>query len=139
LSATELAKFSGPEFTLPVLARARALQESLQRGERSPPLACPVQVVQFGADLTLVGIGGEVVVDYALRLKRELAGPAAVWVAGYTNDYFGYLGSRRVINEGGYEGGDANTRILNHPGRFTPEAEDTVIAKVHELRNALAP
>ena len=139
MSATELAKFAGPEFTPPVLARARALKESLRRGERSAPLPCPVQVVQFGADLTLVGIGGEVVVDYALRLKREFAGPAAVWVAGYTNDYFGYLGSRRVINEGGYEGGDANTRILNHPGRFTPEAEEKVIAKVHELRNALAP
>ena len=139
MSATELAKFAGPEFTPPVLARARALQESLRQGERSAPLACPVQVVQFGADLTLVGIGGEAVVDYALRLKRELAGPAAVWVAGYTNDYFGYLGSRRVINEGGYEGGDANTRILNHPGRFTPEAEDAVIAKVHELRKDLAP
>lgn len=139
LSATELAKFAAPAHTPPVLARARALQESLRRGESPAPVACPVQVVQFGDDLTLVGIGGEVVVDYSLRLKRELAGPAAVWVAGYTNDYFGYLGSRRVIAEGGYEGGDANTRILNHPGRFTPEAEETVIAKVHALRKTLAP
>ncbi len=139
LSAAELAKFAGAEFTPPVLARARAFQESLRRGESPAPQACPVQVVQFGNDLTLVGIGGEVVVDYSLRLKRELAGNAAVWVAGYTNDYFGYLGSRRVIAEGGYEGGDANTRILNHPGRFTPEAEDAVIAKVHALRKTLAP
>ena len=57
---------------------------------------CPVQVVQFGADLTLVAIGGEATVEYSLRLKRELkSGPAAVWVAGYSNDGFGYLGSKQ--------------------------------------------
>lgn len=139
LDAAALARYRAPEHTPPVIARARALQASLQRGEKPAPLACPVQVVQFGADLTLVAIGGEPVVDYALRLKRELAGPAAVWVAGYSNDYFGYLGSRRVIEEGGYEGGDANTRILNHPGRFTVDAEETVLAKVHALRKALSP
>ena len=98
-----------------------------------------MQVVQFGADLTLVAIAGEVVVDYSLRLKRELTGDAAVWVAGYSNDVFGYLGSRRVIAEGGYEGGDANTRILNHPGRFTLDAEERVVAKVHVLWNSVRP
>lgn len=139
LDTAALARYRAPEHTPPVLERARTLQEAQRRGERPAPLACPVQVVQFGADLTLVAIGGEPVVDYALRLKRELAGPAAVWVAGYTNDYFGYLGSRRVIEEGGYEGGDANTRILNHPGRFTVGAEDTVVAKIHELRRSLSP
>jgi len=80
-----------------------------------------------------VAIGGETVVDYSIRLKRELNGPAAVWVAGYSNDVFGYLGSRRVIEEGGYEGIAANTRLLNHPGRFTYGAEDAVVAKAHEL------
>ena len=139
LNATELAAYAAPAHTPPVLARARALQEALKRGERPAPLACPVQVVQFGRDLTLVALGGEAVVDYALRLKRELAGPAAVWVAGYSNDYFGYLPSRRVLTEGGYEGRDANLRILNHPGPFAPEVEDGVIAKVHALRATLRP
>ena len=78
-------------------------------------------------------------VDYSLRLKRELAGPAAVWVAGYSNDVFGYLPSRRVTSEGGYEGISANTRILNHPGRFADDAEDNVVAKAHELLKGLAP
>ena len=105
LGAGELAQFTAKDFTPPVLARAQALREKLARGERPAPLACPVQVVQFGGDLTLVAIAGEATVDYSLRLKRELAGGAAVWVAGYSNDVFGYLGSRRVITEGGYEGG----------------------------------
>jgi hypothetical protein len=135
----ELAKFRGDAFTPPVIQRAQALMQKLAAGERPAPLACPVQVIQFGSDMTLVAIGGEVVVDYSLRLKRELKGPAAVWVAGYSNDVFGYLGSKRVIEEGGYEGGGANTRILNHPGRFSYDAEEKIIAKVHELRRTVAP
>jgi hypothetical protein len=62
-----------------------------------------------------------------------------VWVAGYSNDYFGYLPSRRVLTEGGYEGRDANLRILNPPGPFAPEVEDAVVAKVHALRATLRP
>jgi neutral ceramidase len=139
MSKEELAKYQGAEYTPPVLQRAEALRQKLAAGERSAPLQCPVQLIQFGRDLTLVAIGGEVVVDYSLRLKRELKGPAPVWVAGYSNDVFGYLGSKRVIEEGGYEGGGANTRILNHPGPFTRDAEETIISKVHELRRMLSP
>ncbi|MDO8541436.1 MAG: neutral/alkaline non-lysosomal ceramidase N-terminal domain-containing protein [Opitutaceae bacterium] len=133
LSKVQLNNFQGAAHTPAVIERARNLIQALDRGERPKPLPCPVQVVKFGNDLTLVAIGGEVTVDYSLRLKRELKGPAAVWVAGYSNSVFGYLGSRRVIEEGGYEGGGANIRILNHPGPFKPETEDVVIAKVHGL------
>lgn len=139
LPREELATYQAPEHTPPVIQRAQALMQKLAAGERPAPLQCPVQVIQFGRDLTLVAIGGEVVVDYSLRLKQELKGPAAVWVAGYSNDVFGYLGNKRVIMEGGYEGGGANTRILNHPGRFTYDAEERIISKVHELRRKVGP
>lgn len=139
LPATELATYTDAQHTPDVVERAKKLSDQLARGERPAPFACPVQVVRFGGDLTLVALGGEAVVDYSLRLKRELAGPASVWVAGYTNDVFGYLPSRRVIREGGYEGISANTRILNHPGRFADDAEDRVVAKAQELLRSLAP
>ncbi|MBP7140615.1 MAG: neutral/alkaline non-lysosomal ceramidase N-terminal domain-containing protein [Opitutaceae bacterium] len=129
----DLAAFTPEKFPPEVVERADVLKHMIERKENPPPFSCPVQVLRFGHDLTLVALGGEAVVDYSLRLKRELAGEAAVWVAGYSNDVFGYLGSSRVIREGGYEGGSANTRILNHPGRFTPAAEEAVIAKAHEL------
>ncbi len=135
----DLAAFNPRQHTPPVLARAQALRDALRRGETPAPYPYPVQVVHFGTDLVLVALAGEVVVDYSLRLKRELAGPAAVWVAGYCNDVFGYLGSRRIITEGGYEGGSANTRILNHPGNFSPKVEDLVIGQVHALRRTLMP
>jgi hypothetical protein len=90
-----------------------------------------VQVIQFGDDLTMVALAGEVVVDYSLRLKAELAG-LTVWVAGYSNDVFGYLPSLRVLQEGGYEGGGA-MRYTNLPGPFAPSVEKRVIDKVHKL------
>jgi neutral ceramidase len=139
LPAEQLKRYDAAQHTPPVIARAQKLLATLQRGESAAPLECPVQVIRFGNDLTLVAIGGEVVVDYALRLKRELQGPAAVWVAGYSNDVFGYLPSRRVIEEGGYEGVGANIRILNHPGPFTLDAEERVVAKVHQLYRQAKP
>ncbi|MCX7009534.1 MAG: hypothetical protein NTY53_20200, partial [Kiritimatiellaeota bacterium] len=82
---------------------------------------------RFGADLTLVALGCEVVVDYALRLKKELTGEAAVWIAGYSNDYSGYIPSLRVLKEGGYE---AQTG-------WADSVEERIIGKVHELYDRL--
>ena len=45
----------------------------------------------IGVGTILVALSGEVVVDYSLRLKQELAGEAAVWISGYNNDVFAYL------------------------------------------------
>ena len=91
----------------------------------------PVQVWRFGDGLTLIALAGEVVVDYALRLKKEL-GAEKLWVAGYSNDVFAYIPSLRVLNEGGYEAESAMI-YYGQPGRFAPSIEETIIGKVHEL------
>jgi len=91
----------------------------------------PAEAWQFGQDLTLVALAGEVVVDYDLRLKREL-GADKLWVAGYSNDVFAYIPSLRVLQEGGYEGGGAMI-YYGQPGPFAPAVEETIIGKVHEL------
>ena len=111
---------------------ATRLLEQLGKGAPiRPSYPYPVQVVRFGDDLLLVALAGETVVDYSLRLKRELAGPA-VWIAGYSNDVFGYVPSARVLKEGGYE---ATGAILfsSLPGPFAPSIEDRIIGKVKEL------
>lgn len=97
-----------------------------------PAFRYPVQVIRFGDDLTLIALGTEVVVDYSLRLKRELFKPdgAAVWVAGYSNVYSGYIPSRRVLLEGGYE---ARSRP------WKPDLEERIVGKVHELVSRLSP
>jgi hypothetical protein len=90
-----------------------------------------VQAIQFGDDLTLIALAGEVVIDYALRFKRELGG-GPLWIAGYSNDVFGYVPSLRVLQEGGYEGGGA-MRYTPLPGPFATSVEDRVVKTVHKL------
>jgi hypothetical protein len=104
----------------------------------------PVQVWQFGPaqeptatrtssarGFALVALGGEVVVDYALRLAREDP-TRQLWVAGYSNDVFGYVPSLRVLREGGYEGGDAMIYYAK-PGPFNEQVEDLIVGKAHQL------
>ena len=107
------------------------LGELEQEGEITSTYPYLVQVVQFGEDLTMVALAGEVVVDFSLRLKRELQGPP-VWVAGYSNDVFGYVPSLRVLREGGYEGGGA-MRYTPLPGPFAPSVEERIVTTVHRL------
>jgi hypothetical protein len=109
------------KFMLPILERDGRLPASYP---------CPLQVWQFGDDLTLVTIGGEVVVDYALRLKKELG--ERTWVAGYSNDVFAYVPSKRIVEEGGYEGGGAMLYYMQ-PCAFAPTVEEAIVSKVHEL------
>ncbi|MBL8829645.1 MAG: neutral/alkaline non-lysosomal ceramidase N-terminal domain-containing protein, partial [Planctomycetaceae bacterium] len=75
----------------------------LEQGTLLRQYPFPAQVIRFGDGLTFIALAGETVVDYSLRLKRELQGSAAVWVAGYSNDVFAYVPSKRVLLEGGYE------------------------------------
>jgi hypothetical protein len=110
---------------------ARLLDELEREGSIRTTYPYPIQVVQFGNDLLLVALAGEVVVDYSLRLKRELREPA-VWIAAYSNDVFGYVPSLRVLQEGGYEGGEA-MRHTSLPGPFAPSIEQRIVGKVHEL------
>jgi hypothetical protein len=109
---------------------AGQLLARLDRGEKLPThYTAPLAVWQFGPDLTLVGLSGEVVVDYVTLLEKAL-GPTQLWVAGYSNDVFGYLPSARVVAEGGYE-----TRGLSSGGAgfFDPKAEGVVVRTVREL------
>ena len=100
-----------------VRRHARAMLDALDRdGKLEDRYPYPVQVWQFGRDLKFIALGGEVVVDYALRL-RALYGWDNTWVAGYSNDVFAYIPSLRVLKEGGYEGGGAMAPY-GHPGPF---------------------
>lgn len=119
-------------------SHAKRMLERLDKGEKLPTqYPYPVQVVRFGDALTMVALGGEVVVDYALRLKQELPGPA-LWVAGYSNDVMGYIPSARVLKEGGYEGGGAMRFSTTHPGPWAESVEERIVSKVHELNRSLS-
>ena len=111
-------------------AGAQGWLAMLDKGETPPSeYACPVAVWQFGDDLTLVALPGEVVIDYLLMLEKAL-GPNKLWVIAYSNDVFGYLPSARVLEEGGYE-----TRGLyaGGAGYFAPSAQDVMVSFVRRI------
>ncbi len=58
----------------------------------------PIHVWRFGDQFAMVFMGGEVVADYAHRIRKEL--PAATWVSAYCDDVFGYVVSERMRAEG---------------------------------------
>jgi putative membrane-bound dehydrogenase-like protein len=91
----------------------------------------PVQTLRVGTDLAWVILGGEVVVDYALRLKREYD-PGRVWPVAYANDVPGYIPSERILAEGGYEGGGAMV-WYGQPGRLATGVEDLVHRQIREF------
>jgi Neutral/alkaline non-lysosomal ceramidase. len=104
----------------------------MDRGETLPAaLPYAVQTWNFGRDLAMVFLAGEVVVDYSLRLKRELD-PGKLWVTAYANDVPCYIPSERILKEGGYEGGGAMI-YYDKPNRLAPGVEALIVNAVHEL------
>lgn len=98
-----------------------------------PPshLEYEVTAWNFGSELAFVFLPGEVVVDYGLRLKRELD-TSRLWVNSYSQWVPCYIPSRRILAEGGYEA-ETSLWYYNRPARLAPETEDTIISAVHEV------
>jgi hypothetical protein len=91
----------------------------------------PVQSWQIGKELLLIAIGGESVVDYSLRFKKEF-GPGT-WVCGYANDMVAYIPSRRVWLEGGYEGGPHLDEYGRPAWRWAGDIEERITRTVHQV------
>lgn len=91
----------------------------------------PISVWKIGDQVDFISLGGEVVIDYALRLKQERSGNRT-WVAGYSNDVMAYVPSLRVLKEGGYEGGDSNV-YYGLPALWGEQIEEAIVGAVHEL------
>src|SRR4029450_11779061 len=78
-----------------------------------------------------VFLGGEVVVDYSLRLKRELDAER-LWINAYANDVPCYIPSQRILREGGYEA-ESSLWYYDRPQRLAPETEELIVRTVKEL------
>jgi hypothetical protein len=114
---------------------ARLALDRMERGEKIPAeINYPVQVWNFGNALTMINLGGEVVVDYSLRLKKEL-GAGKLWINAYSNDVPCYIASRRVIQEGGYEA-ETSMYYYDKPSPFIEGVEDIIVKAVHEIMPA---
>ena len=111
---------------------ARRLLAKLDVGETFPTSSpYPIHAWRLGRELLWIGMGAETVVDYALKFKAEFG--EGTWVMGYSDDMISYIPSRRVWEEGGYEGG-SNLYEYGRPAfRWAGDIEDRISACVHRL------
>ena len=111
---------------------ALRMLQKLDAGEKFPAAyPYPVHAWQLGGEMLVIGMGAETVVDYALRFKKQF-GPGT-WVCGYADDMISYIPSRRVWEEGGYEGG-SNLYEYGRPAfRWRGDIEDIISASVSKL------
>jgi hypothetical protein len=110
---------------------AQRMLKRLEAGETFPtsyPYA--VQVWKLGDDHLWISLGGEAVVDYA-SLFKDMYGEST-WVHGFSHDLTAYMPSRRVWDEGGYEGGFVGEYGLPAM-RWSPDIEDRITAAVAQL------
>jgi len=113
-----------------VAARAKLMLAELDAGRTLPgTYPFPVASWNIGNEVQWVVLGGEVVVDYEIRIKQELAGNRT-WVAGYANDVMAYIPSVRVLKEGGYEGG-GSMPLYGQPTLWSPKLEQMILDEIH--------
>lgn len=91
-----------PEEKAVAIARYRTAAEPLRLVQLGDgPVLCEVQVIRLG-DILVVGIEGEVFVEYGLRIRKQ--SPASMTlICGYSNGYQGYIVTPETHEEGGYE------------------------------------
>jgi hypothetical protein len=152
--AVRYAQIDLPYDRLPSKEQLTADTSSKQRALRNPALKrlkileaggtlddhyrhYPIQVWRLGDGPLWIILAGEVVVDYKLRLKKELGRDRPLWVTSYANDIMAYIPSVRVLREGGYEG-DTSRIGWGMPAKWAPGIEEKIVGKVHKLVKEVA-
>jgi len=108
--------------------RAKAMLSAFNAGRPVRAVQYPIQAIAFGKRVALLGLGGEVVVDYSLQTKKLFPGHKLM-VAGYSNDVMCYIPTQRVLREGGYEADDSMI-YYGQPGKFAEDVEDRMMTGI---------
>ncbi len=110
-----------------VASRANYWLDHLETGAKIPEsYPYPITILRLGSAenrLNWLFLGGEVVVDFAIQARSRWG--SHFWVSSYTQDVMGYIPSRRVWDEGGYEG-DTSSIYYGLPSRWSGDVEEWV-------------
>ena len=107
------------------------LKQIQEKGAVADQVDYPITLWKFGDQLAMAFLPGEVVVDYAVRLKSELDWQR-LWLTAWTNDMPGYIPSRRVLLEGGYEA-EFSQVYYGLPGTYHPAIENRIVNCVKDM------
>ncbi len=117
------------EQNTPVGYHARKQLAKLDRGEAlAQSITYPVQAWTLGKDLSMAFLGGEVTVEYGLRLKSS----GFRWVNAYANSCPCYIPSESVLKQGGYEGRGAMI-YYDWPAAFRAGLENSIIQATSDM------
>ena len=114
-----------------VQRRAKLILEAYNKGWDVSKYAYPLQVIRFNNDLTILGMSGEVVVDYSLKMKKEY-GNENLLVGGYCTEVMCYIPTLDVQKGGGYEP-DKSMIYYGMPGPFADNTEEKIVTTIHRL------
>ncbi len=89
----------------------------------------PLQIWKMG-DQKIFAMGGEVVIEYSIKLKRIFG--QDIFVLGYTNDVMAYIPSTTILNEGGYEG-KISQMVYGLPACWSSEIESIILNGIVDL------
>jgi len=107
------------------------------------PIECDlpfeIQVVNFGRDLALVALAGEMSVEYGLRLVREFGHRFDfIWPIAYANEIVGYVPIEHQYSESGYEV-LTNMQYLLRPGPLERDSEEKIFATIKGMLTDCGP
>jgi neutral ceramidase len=89
----------------------------------------PVQIWKLG-EQSLMTLGGELVVQYAIELKKMFG--QDIFVMGYANDEMAYIPSDVVLQEGGYEG-DTSQKVYGMPSKWETGIQSNILSEFEKL------
>ncbi|MEX2564795.1 MAG: neutral/alkaline non-lysosomal ceramidase N-terminal domain-containing protein [Cyclobacteriaceae bacterium] len=114
---------------------AKGMLDKIDQGETlMTSYPYPVQVLKLGSQI-IVGLGGELVIDYAIKLKQLFG--RDIFVFGYSNDpNCAYIPSTRIIREGGYEG-FSSLYHKGFPSTWSPLTEIKILHEVVRLAETI--
>lgn len=110
--------------------RAKLMLEAYNKGWNTETYSYPIQGIRLGNEFRMIALGGEVVVDYSLRTKKEFPNKN-IFVAGYSNEVMCYIPSERVLKEGGYEA-DSSMIYYGMPGPFEKGIEEKIMSAIYQ-------
>lgn len=124
------------EYTIDYFKRwAESMLSKLKRGEKIPSVyPYPVQVWQLG-DQIIVALGGELMISYALALKRMLG--EDIFVMGYSNDVTGYIPSDAELSTKWGEEIESSHFEFDLPSKWKPGLEKIILNEVKSLSEQL--
>ena len=126
---SELLKMAGESSGYKERWAIRLNSKLKEGGQLKKSYPYPLQVWSLGGQ-PIISMGGELVTEYALGLKRIFG--HHIFVLGYSNDVMGYIPSTTILMEGGYEGASSQI-VYGLSGVWAPNIEIQILHEILKL------